>query len=336
MGFLVSKEERLSIARRVDPASLASKRILITGGSGMVGAYLAESVLNLLRDYGLPLGELAVTSKSGDFHNNQGIADSKNVRLFTSGPGEYLKAEYQYVIHAASPASPIHYESAAELRDVNVGSLKNIISDATERFLFISVGESYGFNAPFKVSEDFVGSIDPSLARSAYPLAKIEAERVARELCTEWEAEMRVARLFHTFGPGVRERDGRSFADFLWQSARGKRPLLKSLGGDIRTFLYSEDTAVGLLTILTRVGELGPVNIGSEIPVSILEFAKLVSAIAGIGGEVEFNYAEADYVHSPNPVFVPSTSALRNLGWRQEVDLQQAIERTLDWIRKEI
>jgi UDP-glucuronate decarboxylase len=170
-----------------------------------------------------------------------------------------------------------------------------MITKETERVLYISSGEIYGSDAPTPVSEEFVGKIDHELPRSAYPLAKIEAEKIGQEICVKYGIDFRIVRLFHSFGPGVRENDGRSFADFLWQCARGKEPILFSKGHDVRSFLYSEDAVAGMLTVFLKDQSTRPINVGSEQAVTILEFAKKVSELSGQKERVTFRLEEQEY-----------------------------------------
>lgn len=334
---LLTKIEIESIASRISLKMFHGKRILITGGTGMVGSYLVEALCSACEIQGVVPKEVHLITRQGNYSKFSSQKGYKYVTVsdpaITEGKG--LRG-FEYFIHAASPASPINYPRLSELIEVNVGMLEMMITEETERVLYISSGEIYGADAPAPVSEDYVGKIDPLVARSAYPLAKIEAERVGAEICRELKIDFRIARLFHTFGPGVREDDGRSFADFLWQCARGNEPTLFSMGQDVRTFLYSEDAIVAMLNIVSNDKDIGPINVGSEEPVTILEFANRVSEISGHKGRVRYGTENVDYVASPNHVIIPDTLKLRDLGWKQKITLDETIARTLSWIMKQI
>lgn len=332
--LLLSDMEVDSISSRIDLKGFADKTILITGGSGMVGGYLTETLCRVLEIQNVVPDLITATSGTGDFSNIAHLKRYKSLSLVRSRLDESRDfPPHNFVIHGASPASPTQYDFHDEILRVNAGAIRTLISSETEKFLFVSSGEVYGTNAPLWVKEDFVGQIDTSLARSVYPIAKRHAENIGTELCHNAGIEMQIARLFHTFGPGVREGDGRSFADFLWRSAKGQFPILKSKGGDVRAFLYSGDAVVALLKILIQKQTDGPFNVGSQQPISILEFAKQVSNIAGLGGEIEYDFTESNYTHSPNHVIVPDTSRLQQLGWHQEYSLVDAVASTLNWIR---
>jgi nucleoside-diphosphate-sugar epimerase len=203
-----------------------------------------------------------------------------------------------------------------------------------QKALFISAGEVYGSKSTSPIHENFIGAIEPTHPRSAYPTAKLEAEKVTLELGGKFSVETNAVRLFHTFGPGVTRNDGRSFADFIWNAAENRAPRLRSSGQDVRTFLFLRDTVVGILTILDKGKNTEKYNLGGSNPISILDFAKRVSLLAGLEGEVEFGNIKDSYNHSPNHIIYPSVSKLNNLGWHQEVDLDEMILRTLSWSRQ--
>ena len=332
--MLLSSTEVESFASRLDLGVFQGKGVLITGGTGMVGSYLVESLCKGLELKKIFPREIRVISGSGDFSSLKHLQGFKFLvfhekNLFeTQGLGRF-----EFLIHAASPASPTKFSSPEVLRSINVNAFSKLITSDTERALFISSGEVYGADAPTPVPENYLGTIDANLSRSAYALAKIEGERRGREICVAQGAEFRIGRLFHTFGPGVRKNDGRSFADFLWQSVEGKKPILKSAGGDVRTFLYSLDAVVGLLQILLQDKLTNPINIGSEKPFTILDFATQISTRAGLFGETEMVISDDNYTHSPNHVIIPDTNRLKSLGWRQEIDLEESIDKTLAWIK---
>jgi UDP-glucuronate decarboxylase len=333
----VSKIEAKSISSRVNLESFNYKRVLITGGTGMIGSYLIEALCKACVLQGVSPKEINLVIRKGSHSKNTELDAYPFVKFsdWSDEDSDRFKG-FQFLIHAASPASPLSYPSLAEMSKVNVGMLTQMITKDTERVLFISSGEIYGSEAATPVSEDFVGKINHLEARSAYPLAKIEAEKLGTEICASLGIDFRIVRLFHSFGPGVKENDGRSFADFLWQSARGNLPTLFSKGNTLRTFLYSEDAVVAMLSILSKEKLAGPINVGSDQPLSILDFASLVSRISGHGGRVQYLLEKQSYTMSPNQALIPDTSKLRSMGWNQQVGLEETIRRTLFWIKNQI
>jgi nucleoside-diphosphate-sugar epimerase len=260
-----------------------------------------------------------------------------NVRIIETELVEWkVDRSFDYLIHAASPASPTKYKSPESIVQSNLGFLESLREQCLPpSVLFISSGEVYGSSPPLYVDESYNSAVIPRSARSVYPEAKISTERLLQEMKRDGLTSPLIVRLFHSFGPGLRVNDGRSFGDFLWSAAHAENLSLLSSGSSIRTFLYIEDAVAGLLTVLTKGIPGEPYNIGSDKPMAISEFADLVARIAGVEVLYPATSLETrdDYVHSPNLMVVPSLEKAVNLGWRPMVELGKGVERTLDWIR---
>jgi UDP-glucuronate decarboxylase len=331
---LLSSEEIYSISERVDFEIFAGQRIVVTGASGLVGGYLTYALLKCTAFLGEQAPKIIAVSRNGNFPYLQSLTrDDRMTFLKADLETKRMDFDFEILIHAASVASPTQKSSIESIFNINCNLLKNTYTNpgSTQKVLFISTGEVYGSNAPKWVTEDFIGEIDSTTYRANYPKAKLAGEKIVAEL-SKVGVEGRIARLFHSFGPGLRLDDGRSFADFLWAASARELPELKTSGTQIRSFLYLEDSIVGLLKVLGSDVET-PINVGSENEVSILDFAKNASSIAGLKGKVDFNLNETTTTFSPNDVVLPSTSRLRSLGWSQKIDLNKGIGRTIDWIR---
>ena len=331
---LLSKTEILSISKRIDFERYAKKRIVVTGASGLVGGYLTYALIKCTAFLGADAPSVTAISKSGQFPFLK-VLDKEPRLSFLCLDLEHGKIDldFEILIHAASAASPTIKVSRESIFNVNCNILKNMGSNPglVQEVLFISTGEVYGTDAPHKVTENFTGTLDNQSYRANYPEAKLAGEKFTSSL-SDVGINGKIGRLFHSFGPGLRIDDGRSFADFLWAASFGKLPILRSTGTQVRSFLYLEDSVVGLLKVLGS-DIAGPVNIGSENDLTILQFASRVSSIAGLGGDVEFQINESETVYSPNNLVLPSNELLRTTGWDQQIDIDLAIERTIDWIR---
>lgn len=331
---LLSEEEIRSISRRFNFESFAEKRVVITGASGLVCGYLTYALIRCTAFLGDAAPKVIAVSKSGKFPNIQALNEHKKLTFLRLDlEKDDLDFDYEILIHGASAASPTARLTREAILNVNCNIMRNLLKNPrlVEKTLFISTGEVYGSGAPAKVNENFVGKLDTSTYRSNYPEAKLSGERLTLSL-TDVGVDGKVARLFHSFGPGLRIDDGRSFADFLWSASFGNPPILKTSGTQIRSFMYLEDSIVGLLKVLDS--EIStPINVGSEYELSILQFASRVSEIAGLGGEIVFESNDTETVYSPNTIVLPSNELLRSTGWRQQVNVDLGIERTIKWIR---
>jgi UDP-glucuronate decarboxylase len=332
--------ESISLSNRVDFQKLSGLEILLTGASGMVGAFLASALIEccLVRD--LPPPKLTLLSRNSRSSNLTQLREYDSVEIVETDLIKWQTAKrYDVVIHAASPASPTKYGDPASIVETNVGFLKSLGKQTNPgTVLFVSSGEVYGTNPPLRVDETYEGNFAQDNPRFLYPKAKLSAENALWGLAAAGNTKPLVARLFHSFGPGLKDEDGRSFGDFLWSAARDRDLELLSSGTAIRTFLYLEDSVAGLLTVLTE-GSSGQIyNVGSEEPVSIINFASRVASAAGVQiSRPSIPEKNVDnYMHSPTPTIVPSNQKLCALGWSQKVSLEEGIRRSLNWIRLQL
>ena len=334
---LVSQEEVESLLQRFEFRTLSGKSLLITGATGMVGSYLCEAILRGCEEAGLMPPELTLLTRKNSGSNLSTIRHRKNVIVFEAALSTWRSdVEFDYCVHAASPASPTQYSNAEAVSEANVGFLKSLSKGRLPGvLLFLSSGEIYGPQTPLGVTEDFEGELAPKSLRSIYPEAKKSAERLMMQLGEDGRTKAVVARLFHSYGPGVREHDGRSFADFLWAGALGKDIVLRSSGSDVRTFMYLEDSIAGVLSCLTGGAAQGIDNVGSETPYHLADFADVVNRLTGVRVIKNLNrdLASEAYVHSANSSLVPSNAKLLSLGWSQKVSLEEGIRRSISWIR---
>ena len=324
----------ISLNSRVNVNKFENSKILVTGASGMIGSYLTNSINSLLALNGKAPAKMLLTSRNGDF-SNINTENTKNLSFY-SGHFNQLSLEnnFEFIFHTASPASPTKYSKPSEITEANLLPLEKIAQSQSNlrELFFISAGETYGtsMTGETTLEENLFENI-PTI-RTYYPLAKLQAEESVRKIAQDLDCKFRIIKLFHCFGPGMRENDGRSFADFIWAVARGKRPELKTSGTDMRTFLYLEDVIAGML-IDNKSGKNLTYDLGSEVPISILDFAKKIMKIGGVKGEPFLNIGDVAYVSSPHRKIIPNCEWLKSQGWREFVALDEAIMKTISFIR---
>jgi dTDP-glucose 4,6-dehydratase len=325
--FLTDVKERIDLSR------FDGTTLLLTGASGMLGSHLCK-----LLALGQSAHEIDLTLCVRDIAdpNLEKFKGRSRVHIESVFDQGWLK-RYDWVIHAASPASPTKYGNHQEIVQANRGILERLTEHSSpSKVVFISSGEVYISKPEGALSEDSPTKSSHTGERSRYPMAKLEAEEFL--LNSESQTDASIVRLFHTFGPGMKRDDGRSFADFIWSAARGDSVYLRSDEEYVRTFCDLEDSAVAILKVLIDGGSGEIYNVGSNQPVTVPSFAKLVAEIAGVDLEVDPTpmSRQLSYLPSPNKVMIPSTEKLMNLGWEQKIPLEQTVRRTLAWARSQL
>ena len=343
MNQLLNQRNLLLLGEFCDFSVFNEKNVLITGGTGMVGSFLAESIILGCKIQGyqptkLRIGGESISRSEKEKFSNVGYVEMSSDYLMHSKilqtKNKTWSGDNQIIFHLASPASVTKIESYESLKFVNVDCLENILNPNVEKLMYFSTGEVYGNKAGQLLREPEHANFNLSIKRDWYPQAKLEGEEKSKELCSLHDIKLSVIRLFHTFGPGVKRSDGRSFADFLYAAAAGHLPILKSKGQDVRTFLFSVDAVIAFINICNQSDKFNTYNVGSNAPVTILKFAQEISEVAGLNGKVDFNLSSNnEYIHSPNQSLVPDITKITNLGWRNRTDIRTAISETLQYIK---
>jgi len=340
MQNLINKKFLQMLGEFCDFSIFDRKNVLITGGTGMVGSYLAESIILGCQIQGyrpskLRIGGSSISTKKKDLFIGLSYVElSSDYLLHPKISKDIESGVNQIIFHLASPASPNKLKNYKSIKFVNADCLENILNPHVERFIYFSTGEVYGNRPGQFLQEDEHANFDISNKRNWYPQAKLEGEEKSKELCTLHNIKLSIIRLFHTFGPGLKKNDGRSFADFLYSAAAGNLPILKSKGEDIRTFLFSADAAIAFINICNQSDNYSIYNVGGDKPLTILQFAERISEIAGLKGNVKFDLRNNDnYIHSPNQSIIPNLTRVTNIGWKNRTDIDTAIQDTLKYIK---
>ena len=328
----VSDEEAANIARRVDFSSVHGARILLTGAQGMLGNYTAQAILEASRLQGFSPASLVAVGRRGQDRTADWAKKFSNFEHQRHLVGfESDLPTSDVFLHFASAASPTKYADGPDLWETNLGGAISGIAGKTtpEKVLFVSSGEVYGAGSEQGYASGARERITEPSPRSPYPNSKLATEFLLRGWNSENNKSLRIGRVFHTFGPGLKKDDGRSFGDILWSASEGKDIRLRSNGSAERNFAYIEDTVVGLLLLLFCDGATVTTDIGGQERLRITEFAQIAASQAGV--HVDFEHptdpaAVTDVTGSPPP---PNTAALEQAGWRCEVSVAEGIRRSL-------
>ncbi|HEU4514712.1 MAG TPA: UDP-glucuronic acid decarboxylase family protein [Nocardioidaceae bacterium] len=315
---------------REQPAFLSAppRRVVVTGGAGFVGSWTCERLLELGAEVVCVDNFL-----TGRRENVRGLEGARGFHLLDQdvSTGLDVGGEVDWVLHLASPASPVHYLSLP-IETLKVGSLGtlhalDLAQEKRARFLLASTSEVYGDPEVHPQPETYWGNVNPIGPRSVYDESKRFAEAVTMAYRNERGLDTTIVRIFNTYGPRMRVDDGRAIPAFMSQALSGDPITVAGDGSQTRSLCYVDDTVEGILA-LAGSGHPGPVNIGSSDETSMLELAQRIRDLAGSGSPVEF----VDLPTDDPKVRRPDTSlATQVLGWQPRTPVDVGLERTLEW-----
>jgi dTDP-glucose 4,6-dehydratase len=318
-------------------------RAVITGGAGFLGSHLCERLLR--EGHEVVCVDNLLTGNQDNVAHLLGRAGFEFVRHDVTVPFE-VPGQVAYVLHFASPASPIDYLELP-IQTLKVGSLgtHNALGLARAkgaRFLLASTSEVYGDPKEHPQKESYWGNVNPVGPRGVYDEAKRFAEAMAMAYHRYHRLEVRIVRIFNTYGPRMRLRDGRVVPAFIQQALRGEPLTVFGKGNQTRSFCYVDDLVEGIYRLLLSDVAL-PVNIGNPHEMTILQFAetirRIVDRVESQGGAGS-THRSSPIVFKPLPEDDPQTRqpditlARTLLGWEPKVSLEDGIERTIGFFRQ--
>ena len=309
-------------------------RVVVTGGAGFLGSHLCTRLLDRGDEVvcidNLITGDVANVEHL--FGHPSGFTfDRHDVSSFIWVPGPV-----DAVMHFASPASPKDYLEMP-IQTLKVGSLGThntlgLAKDKGARFFLASTSEVYGDPTVHPQPEGYWGNVNPIGPRGVYDEAKRFAEAITMAYHRHHGLDVRIVRIFNTFGPRMRPADGRVVSNFLVQALRGEPLTIYGDGTQTRSFCYVDDEVEGFLRLLDGP-HTGPINIGNPGEFTMLELAHLVLEVTGSSSAI---------VHEPLPVDDPTqrkpdiTLARELLGWEPTVDLREGLTRTAEHFRRQL
>jgi len=319
--------------------------ILITGANGFLPAYMVETLLNLKKHIDLGPSKIIclvrnISAAQKRFIKYKKRNDLEWVVQDVCAPVE-INCKIDYIIHAASQASPKYYGiDPVGTLSANVLGTANMLTLAVKNnvkgFLFFSSGEVYGHVDPSHIplKENLYGYIDPLDVRSCYA----ESKRLGETMCISWLHQygvpVKIARIFHTYGPGMKLDDGRVFADFVSDVVNGHDIVMRSDGKAIRAFCYLSDAIIAFFTVILK-GEIGQAyNVGNdEAEISVIDLANL---LVSLYPERKLKVIKQDesampgYLKSPFNRHVPDINKIKQLGWIPKINLNEGFRKTIE------
>lgn len=310
--------------------------VLVTGGAGFIGSHLCEALLSQ-GDRVTALDDLSTGRVDNVAHllADPGFAFVQG-DVIDPGVWDRLPAARR-VFHLASPASPNDYQAAPmqTIRTNVVGTLNALGFAQTHhaRVLLTSTSEVYGDPAVHPQTEDYWGHVNPVGPRSCYDEGKRCAEALMMAHARQHGTQVRVARLFNTYGPRLRPDDGRVVNTFIACALRGEPLPLHGDGRQTRSFCYVSDTVRGLIALMDNEQTVGPINLGNPQEVSMRTLAQEVLRLCGGSATVRQMPPRPEDPRCRRPDI---GQANRLLGWRPRVSLEQGLRWTIDWFREQI
>jgi UDP-glucuronate decarboxylase len=303
-------------------------RILVTGGAGFIGSHLIDQLMAQGHDV-LCLDNFF----TGHKRNILNWLSHPYFELIRHDVTEPIRLEVDQIYHLACPASPVHYQynPVKTIKTNVVGTLHmlGLAKRVKARLLLASTSEIYGDPEVHPQSEDYRGNVNPIGIRSCYDEGKRVAETLAFDYHRQNNVDIRVARIFNTYGPRMLENDGRVVSNFVAQALRGNALTVYGDGSQTRSFCYVSDLVDGLMRLMNG-DYVGPINLGNPDEYTILELAQTIQSKVN---------PEAELVHKPLPQDDPKrrkpdiTRARTVLDWTPKVPLSEGLERTIEDFR---
>lgn len=306
-------------------------RILVTGGAGFIGSHLIDRLMEQGHEV-ICLDNFY----TGTRRNIVKWLGNPYFELIRHDITEPIRLEVDQIYHLACPASPIHYQyNPVKTIKTNVLGTMYMLGLAKRvkaRFLLASTSEVYGDPDVHPQTEEYRGNVNCIGPRSCYDEGKRVAETLAFEYYREHKVDIRVARIFNTYGPRMLENDGRVVSNFVVQALRGQPLTVYGQGSQTRSFCYVSDLVEGLMRLMN--GDfIGPVNLGNPDEYTILELAQVIQGMIN---------PEAELVYQPLPEDDPKqrqpdiTRAKNYLDWSPTIPLSQGLKMTIEDFRSRL
>ncbi len=309
----------------------ARKKVLVTGGAGFVGSHLCDRLIEDGHDV------LCVDNFfTGSRDNIIGLLDKPHFELMRHDVTFPLYVEVDEIFNLACPASPVHYQyDPVQTTKTSVHGAINMLGLAKRtkaKILQASTSEVYGDPEVHPQTEDYRGSVNPIGPRGCYDEGKRCAETLFFDYHRQYGTNLRVARIFNTYGPRMHPNDGRVVSNFIVQALQGKPITLYGDGGQTRSFCYVSDLVEGLIGLMEAPDEVtGPVNLGNPTELTIRELAEKVIDMTGSESELEEHPLPGDDPMQRCPDIGLAKSAL---GWAPRVALEDGLEKTIGYFKE--
>jgi len=301
--------------------------MLITGGAGFIGSHLCERLLKEGHEV-ICLDNFFTGSKRNISH----LLENRSFELIRHDVTQPILLEVDRIFNLACPASPIHYQyNPVKTTKTSVMGAINMLGLAKRvraRILQASTSEVYGDPEVHPQTESYWGNVNPLGLRSCYDEGKRVAETLMMDYHRQNKVDIRIVRIFNTYGPKMAENDGRVVSNFILQALKGEDITVYGNGEQTRSFCFVSDLIEGMVRMMDCPGFTGPVNLGNPCETTILEFARRIIELTGSRSRI---------IHKPLPSDDPKqrqpdiTLAKEMLGWQPTVSVDEGLRQTIEY-----
>ena len=308
---------------------MVAMNIVITGGSGFVGSYLCERLIN--DGHNLIVVDNLLT---GSTENISDLMDNDNFSFIEHDVQNHIEIENKvdYVLHFASAASPKAYTEhpVNTLKAGSIGTLNTLglAKKHNSQYLLASTSEVYGDPLISPQNEEYWGNVNPNGERSMYDEAKRFAEAAVATYSRSYDIKAKIVRIFNTYGPRMQLNDGRVVTNFIFQALQDNNITIYGDGSQTRSFSYVEDTVDGII-LLMQSNEYDVFNIGNPNEITVLELAQKIIELTNSKSEIVFKSLPSDDPKQRKPDI---SKAKSKLGWEPKVNLEDGLIKTIEWV----
>jgi UDP-glucuronate decarboxylase len=307
-------------------------KILVTGGAGFIGSHLCEYLLNEGNEV------ICIDNFfTGQKKNIQGLLDNKNFELIRHDITFPIFLEVDQIYNLACPASPVHYQKnpvkTIKLSTVGMVNMLGMARRCKARILQASTSEVYGDPKEHPQKEGYWGNVNPIGPRSCYDEGKRVSESLMYAYKLQNKTDIRIVRIFNTYGPKMAFNDGRVVSNFIVQALRGENITIYGKGDQTRSFCFVSDMVKGIVAMMNEENFDGPINLGNPVENTILELAEKIIKMTGSKSKIVHNDLPQDDPVRRKPDI---TLAREKLGWNPTVDIDDGLHTTINWFKNEL
>lgn len=307
------------------------KRILVTGGAGFIGSHLCKKLLDE-GNYVICLDNFFTGSKA----NVKDLIGNEKFQLVEHDITTEYFTQVDEIYNLACPASPPHYQydsiKTTKTSILGIINMLELAKKCNAKILQASTSEVYGDPKVHPQREDYWGNVNPIGVRSCYDEGKRCAETLMMDYYRQHQVDIRIIRIFNTYGPNMDPNDGRVVSNFIVQALKGEDITIYGDGLQTRSFCYVDDLVGGMMKMM-QGKYIGPVNLGNPSERTILDFANLIIELTGTKSKIIYKDLPSDDPMQRQPDL---TVAKRELNWQPTTDIKDGLAKTIEYFRDKI